>query len=255
MSTSRAKGKNTTDLAGKPHAKRTVNPSSRTSKTGRSIESLEPAGKRRLLDAATIEFAERGFDGASVLSIAKRAGVKQPLLNYHFGGKEGLWRAVIEEGYRDTLQLERVLGGWAPATPLERLKLLLRSFAAISLRRPSVHSITLQEMFFTSTRSDWLVDNYMQQFNQRLAALIQECIDEGVLRPLPVEQLCVLLTGVTVSYLVAAELPERMFGRTLKDDAFSWSYFENSMDVLLNGMLIRSDQALAPQERQASTHT
>jgi len=215
-----------------------------------NTEPVESAGKRRLLDAATIEFAERGFDGASVLAIARRAGVKQPLLNYHFGGKEGLWRAVIEEGYRDTVQLERALEGAAvPADPLERVKQLLRSFAMINLRRPSVHAIMQKEVMFASPRLDWLVDNYMKQFNQRLSILIEECIEEGIFRPFPVEQLCVMLTGVLVSYFLASELPERMYGRNLKDDDFAWDYFNNAIDTLFNGMLTRPEKKTVKSKR------
>jgi AcrR family transcriptional regulator len=252
MPTSRAKGDNATRLTSKPGARRTDKPSTPAPQTYRDIEPVESAGKRRLLDAATIEFAERGFDGASVLAIARRAGVKQPLLNYHFGGKEGLWRAVIEEGYRDTVQLERALeGASAPADPLERLKQFLRSFAMINLRRPSVHAIMQKEVMFASARLDWLVDNYMQRVNQRLSTLIEECIEAGIFRPFPVEQLCVMLTGVLVSYFLASELPERMYGRNLKDDAFAWDYFDNALDALFNGMLTRPGPATGQQKRRA----
>jgi len=250
MPISRAKNDNATRPTSKPKGKRIEEPSPRATQTYRDTEPAEPAGKRRLLDAAAIEFAERGFDGASVLAIAKRAGVKQPLLNYHFGGKDGLWRAVIEEGYRDTVQLERMLEGpSAPADPLERLKQLLRSFAMLNLRRPSVHAIMQKEVMFASARLDWLVDNYMQQFNQRLITVIEECIEKGVFKPFPVEQLCVMLTGVLVSYLLAAELPERMYGKNFKDDAFAWAYFDNAMDVLFNGMLTRPEQKTAKSKR------
>jgi AcrR family transcriptional regulator len=47
-----------------------------------------------LLDAALQEFSEKGFAGARVRDIAERAGVSKDLIAYHFGGKEGLYRAV-----------------------------------------------------------------------------------------------------------------------------------------------------------------
>ena len=56
-----------------------------------------PAGletRRAILDAALDLFSEGSFDGASTRSIAELAGVTQPLLNYHFAGKEELWRAA-----------------------------------------------------------------------------------------------------------------------------------------------------------------
>jgi AcrR family transcriptional regulator len=50
--------------------------------------------KAALVDAALEEFAAKGFAGARVRDIAKRAGVSKDLIAYHFGGKEGLLVAV-----------------------------------------------------------------------------------------------------------------------------------------------------------------
>lgn len=52
-------------------------------------------GKGRVLDSAEKNFAEFGFDAASMKAIAQDAGVAQGLLHYHFDSKEGLYRAVI----------------------------------------------------------------------------------------------------------------------------------------------------------------
>jgi AcrR family transcriptional regulator len=49
-----------------------------------------------LLDAARAEFAERGFDGATVRVIAERAGVDAAMVNHWFGGKEALFAAALD---------------------------------------------------------------------------------------------------------------------------------------------------------------
>jgi TetR/AcrR family transcriptional regulator len=205
-----------------------------------SVESSESSGRRRLLNAAAIEFAEHGFEGASVLDIARRAGVKQPLLNYHFGGKEGLWRAVIDDGYRETVQVEeRLAMAGTVDDPLQQLKQLLLSFAVINSKRPSVHAIMQKEMMFSSPRLDWLVDKYMHPFNMRLSALVEECMKHGIFKRYPTEHVCVMMTGALVSYFLAGELPDRMYGGKLKGPEAARSYFENSIDLLFNGLLVR----------------
>lgn len=50
---------------------------------------------RRILLAAIEVFADEGYDGASTRSLASRAGVNAPAIQYYFGSKEGLYRAVI----------------------------------------------------------------------------------------------------------------------------------------------------------------
>ncbi|WFB11619.1 TetR family transcriptional regulator [Streptomyces sp. LX-29] len=47
--------------------------------------------RRLLLEAAKDEFASKGFAGARVQDIADRAGLNKQLINYYFGGKEGLY--------------------------------------------------------------------------------------------------------------------------------------------------------------------
>lgn len=49
-----------------------------------------------LIAAATDAFAAHGFDAVSTREIAARASANQALINYHFGGKEGLYLAVFE---------------------------------------------------------------------------------------------------------------------------------------------------------------
>jgi TetR/AcrR family transcriptional regulator len=52
--------------------------------------------RRALLDAALVEFSSKGRVGARVSEIAERAGVDKQLISYYFGGKEGLYRALVE---------------------------------------------------------------------------------------------------------------------------------------------------------------
>ncbi|MBN7784331.1 TetR family transcriptional regulator [Ponticoccus gilvus] len=51
----------------------------------------------KILLAAEVEFADRGFDGAGMKAISTRSGVSQALLHYHFGNKETLYEAVIAQ--------------------------------------------------------------------------------------------------------------------------------------------------------------
>ena len=53
--------------------------------------------RERLLDAAFTEFAEHGFAGARVEAIARRSGLNKQLISHHFGGKRGLYDAVMRE--------------------------------------------------------------------------------------------------------------------------------------------------------------
>ena len=52
--------------------------------------------RAELLDAARVEFAQRGYEGATVRVIADRAGVDPAMVNHWFGGKEALFSEVLQ---------------------------------------------------------------------------------------------------------------------------------------------------------------
>ena len=72
--------------------------------------------KARILEAAMEEFSAKGFTGARVSEIAKRAGVNQQLIAYYFDGKEGLyremgrqWRAHEAQAFPDDLDAAEMI--------------------------------------------------------------------------------------------------------------------------------------------------
>lgn len=73
--------------------------SSRGSKlVGMARQRMTGAQRRdQLISVGRAAFAERGYEGTSVEEIASRADVSKPVVYEHFGGKEGLYRAVVEQ--------------------------------------------------------------------------------------------------------------------------------------------------------------
>ncbi|MBK1883834.1 TetR family transcriptional regulator [Luteolibacter pohnpeiensis] len=64
--------------------------------------------KARLLEAAEKLFAEHGFEGVSVRDITKEASANVAAVNYHFGSRDGLVRAVVTK-YVAPIHEERFL--------------------------------------------------------------------------------------------------------------------------------------------------
>jgi AcrR family transcriptional regulator len=61
--------------------------------------------REEILDAALIEFADKGLDGASTDDIARRAGISQPYVFRLFGTKRDLFIAVEARCFRQTLEI------------------------------------------------------------------------------------------------------------------------------------------------------
>ena len=65
--------------------------------------------RRDIISAAMQEFAERGLIGARVDDIAARTKTTKPMIYYHFGSKEKLYAAVMEEAYAGVRSKEQGL--------------------------------------------------------------------------------------------------------------------------------------------------
>jgi TetR/AcrR family transcriptional regulator, regulator of cefoperazone and chloramphenicol sensitivity len=52
--------------------------------------------RRCLIDAATVVFAEKGYDAATTREVAERADCSEGLIHRYFGGKSGLLMAILE---------------------------------------------------------------------------------------------------------------------------------------------------------------
>ena len=93
------------------------------SRRRRPTRDAEPTGRAQILDAAIASILELGFYRASTNEIARRAGVSWGSIQYHFGSREALLLAVLEElnrRYTAAVSRARISG----ATLEERLRSL-----------------------------------------------------------------------------------------------------------------------------------
>src|ERR1044071_7271967 len=73
--------------------------------------------QERILAAALKEFSAKGFAGARVDSIARRAAINKRMLYHYFGDKEGLFRAVL----RRKISERQAWAAGLSSDPAERL--------------------------------------------------------------------------------------------------------------------------------------
>jgi AcrR family transcriptional regulator len=95
-----------------------------------SAASSDPT-KVSLIKAALKVFAQKGRDGTSVKDLADEAGVNVSLISYHFGGKDGLYRACLEGIGREKLESTQKLIGEPPRSRQDfdvRMRMFIKDF-------------------------------------------------------------------------------------------------------------------------------
>ena len=97
-----------------------------------------------ILAAGVHEFSQRGYEGARVDAITKRAKVNKRMLYHYFGGKDGLYLAVLEGRYQAIRSAEGALD-LTHRDPVEGMSNLIHFTWSYFLDHPEFLSILATE--------------------------------------------------------------------------------------------------------------
>lgn len=176
------------------------------------------ATRDRLVEAAGEVFAAVGYREATIREICSRAGANIAAVNYHFGGKDGLYRAVLEHaelhaGGRDTREALRTM------PPAEQLRAFIHEFlmqlldqdkpawqARLMVRELTEPTPALEHVIQRSVRPRW----------ELLVEIVSGLLGEGVDRR-TIEFAAASVIGQCVVYKVCAPVIGRVMTQDLAD--------------------------------------
>ena len=116
-----------------------------------------------ILNAAIAEFAERGFEGASIRRIADRIGLQHPLITYHYRNKDILWRAAAEHAFtRIREEWDLRVPAQAPVSTLGRLREEYRAVFQYTAAFPEFHRFMRQEALSRNPRLRWVAKTVLR---------------------------------------------------------------------------------------------
>ena len=170
--------------------------------------------RERLLAAALDEFSARGFAGARVNAIAERAGLNPQLINYYFGGKDGLYRALEQRW------LEQEASLTAADSSLEDL---LAAYLQASFADPRMARLLLwaglehdadpgERLPGSSEEPDDLVDLRRRQADGEIASELDPALFE------------LALMGATLAPIALPHVVQRLTGLDPGDPTFQDRY-------------------------------
>jgi AcrR family transcriptional regulator len=145
-------------------------------------DETESSAPARILSAALAAFSEQGFDGARTRDIAARADVTLGLLQYHYGSKDELWKAAVEQAF-STLGagVDLILAPSEAVDERERLRRLLRAHVAFVAQHTEFIRIMHDEGKRRGPRMRWLADRYVKPLHDKLTPLIERAQAQGIL--------------------------------------------------------------------------
>ena len=206
-----------------------------------------PAGKaaedvrRELVEAAKQLFAARGFGEVGIREVARAAGVTPGMISYYFGGKQGLYEAMLDDVFEGLIARVRELGAASPRTtaPLEAL---IQMYIATISSQPWVPALLLREVV---TAGPAARARFVERFARRglplLQALFASEVQSGALRAELEPRLAVLsLAGMSVFPFLVHPVMGKVLGYEL-DDAFAKRLADHTTRLFLDGVRRRAE--------------
>ena len=171
---------------------------------------LDPT-KSRLLEAAGEEFAEKGFEGATVRAICDRAGTNLAAVNYHFGDKEQLYEQAVLHAHRCGPGMPEESA--EPSSAEDALREYVGNFLrhVVALASPTWHqTLMLREMVNPTKASEALVREAIRPRFERLQGILRRFVPGADDRR--IQALAFSVVGQCLHYKLTRSISERLVG-------------------------------------------
>jgi AcrR family transcriptional regulator len=206
--------------------------------SGSTVEPLRDAErtKQAILDAAKIEFAEKGLAGARVDTISEQSGANKRMLYYYFGSKDDLYTAVLEDVYGAMRRTERELD-LTHLEPLQALQRLVEFKFDYYLNNPIVIRILAGENFHDAQflkRSKKLRDMHVslvESLQVVLAAGKKKGLMKGNVDPI---RLYITIAGLSYFYFSNSATLSTAFDRALMSPPELERWRAHAVQVILS---------------------
>ena len=161
--------------------------------------------KKRILQAARVVFAKRGYGQASTKEIAEEADVAEAGIFYHFENKRGLLKAVIEGMMEELLNptsstLQHDWMPWMAEMLHRRIELIRRDGALLS--------VLIQEVQLDDELRRIYRERVLHTAFNKLKARLDELMAEGKVRSINTEIAARAILGSYLSFLVPFPAPQ-----------------------------------------------
>lgn len=198
-------------------------------------------GQEALLEAAHQLMGEKGLPRVTVREVAERAGVQPALVNYYFGGKQGLLRAVVTE------VAQRMLATIREAVAVEgsveqRFRALVGAVVGLCAEEPYAPRLIMEQVLFGEEEMiDAFVEGYARPNLETMRRLLAEGAASGEIREVDPLLLVPTLLGGCVFFFLASPVIRRLFGLDAITPELAERLVDHTVEVLLRGICARPE--------------
>jgi AcrR family transcriptional regulator len=202
------------------------------SESSRAIDS-----KKRLLNAATSEFAQKGLDGARIDVIADVAGINKRMIYHYFGGKETLYLEVLRYNFNQIYDITKV--AMVPDTgPMKKIESFLRKyFIFLSENNDFVRLLDWETLNGGRFASQFLPQLY-DLVQPELSEILREGQSSGLFRQeLDLRHMIVSVNALCQVYFSRSVIIRSLWQKDIMSEEMLEERIKHVLDLLFNGIL------------------
>jgi TetR/AcrR family transcriptional regulator len=200
----------------------------------------------QILDAAAREFAERGYAGARVDRIARRAAVNKAMLYYHFASKRQLYRTLLRGMFARAADRLNAVASSAAAPPA-KIDRVIAELAALIQEHPVFPAIMLREVAEGGAHLDRPTLAALAAVPRAVAGIVEDGVRRGAFRPIHPVFAYFSLFAPIVFYLAGTPIRKEISSLHLIDlRALSPADFVRAMQDAARRSFARSRRARRP---------
>jgi AcrR family transcriptional regulator len=168
----------------------------------------------RILVAAAGEFAARGFAGARVDRIARRARVNKAMLYYHFRSKQGLYDALLRRTFAEAAARMRAIAA-ADLPPADKIDQVIAGIAGFVKEHEHFPAIMMREIAEGGVHLDAATLAELAAVPRAVSAIVADGVKRRLFRPVdPIAAYFTMLPPI-VFYLAGAPIRSRLSSQHL----------------------------------------
>ncbi|HEX3006799.1 MAG TPA: TetR/AcrR family transcriptional regulator [Bacteroidales bacterium] len=174
-----------------------------------------------IFDSAREEFIEKGFDGARMQEIAKRAGINKAMLHYYYRTKEKLFDAIFEKVFKSFLPgVFEVMQSEASLS--HKIEAFVNAYLTLIYNNPHIPSFIIHELNRSPERLSALFGTLIGSVREKafgqFAVSIRKEVEKGSIVPIEPEHLVINILALCIFPVVASPIIKGVFFDNNKEE-------------------------------------
>ena len=185
---------------------------------GKQSREVAEETKKKILAAALKVFAREGFPDAKLRDIAALAGATHNLIRHHFGSKDDLWKAAVDEGLRmRQARLQQIIEAGKSMDPVDLFKKLIESHVVFAAKNAELAKILMHSNSRTSPHLDYIIEK-QQGIMDIIEPIFKKAQQRGYFKGFDHDSFTIYMRAIAETPIATSDLTNKILKHDIRSE-------------------------------------